>query len=744
MKKLIFFCCLLLICFVAFRTCDGHEGVGHNDSNFDRPNPPKSPITLSTSKAPITSLPTNVQDYTIMFYSLDNLFDTTNDVGVNDSEFTPLGAKRWNFTKYSRKLSNLGRVISGVKAENSVFPAVIGVSEVENKGVLRNLASLPELASAKYQIVHFNSPDKRGMDCAFLYRADLFSLQGSRPYSVIAKSNRMDLATGRVVPYLTRDIVTMWGTLHGEKFFFMCNYWPSRYGGASKSSYSRCAAAAVARHIKDSLLVNEPQTKIVIMGDLNDNPSDTSVKRILGTSSLTVNLTGDKLYNPFESLYKKGYGTSCFQDKWYLFDQIIVSANLIQQQNKGLQIVPSSKGNYGQVYKMPFMLTSTGRFKGYPLPTWNRNKFLYGYSDRLPVYINLQVKASKRVKTPVEKPISSSEKRSFKKHTVMFYSVENLFDTIDTPGVSDSEFTPTSSKRWNTAKYKKKLQNLERVIYGVTRQSRSFPIVVGISEIENRAVLKDLLREPKMAMANYHIAHYDSPDKRGLDVAFFYRPDMFKLEGSRPYAVRPKSNRIDPVTGRMLPYLTRDVLAMWGEVDGEKVFFMCNYWPSRYGGAKKSAPARVAAASVVRHITDSLAVNEPATKVVIMGDMNDDPRDASMTEVLGAAGNAENLPAQGLFNPFYQIHKDGYGTLCYRGNWNLFDNIIVSNNLVNAEAGKLKIIQSKKGYYGYIYKKRFMMTPRGKYKGYPLRTWSGTNFLNGYSDHLPVYIHLQL
>ncbi len=331
-----------------------------------------------------------------------------------------------------------------------------------------------------------------------------------------------------------------------------------------------------------------------------------------------------------------------------------------------------------------------------------------------------------------------------KKHTVMFYNFENLFDTIDTPDVSDSEFTPTSSKKWNTAKYKKKLHNLERVIYGVTRQNRSFPIVVGISEIENRGVLEDLLMEPKMAKANYQIAHFDSPDKRGIDVAFFYRPDQFELEGSRPYAVQPESDRRDRETGELVPYLTRDVLAMWGKVDGEKVFFMCNHWPSRYGGAKKSAPARAAAAQVVRHITDSLAVNEPATKVVIMGDMNDDPRDASMSEVLGAAASPTNLPAQGLFNPFYQIHKDGYGTLCYRGNWNLFDNIIVSNNLVNDAAGKLKIVPSKKGYYGYIYKKRFMMTPRGQYKGYPLRTWSGTNFLNGYSDHLPVYIHLQV
>ncbi len=332
-----------------------------------------------------------------------------------------------------------------------------------------------------------------------------------------------------------------------------------------------------------------------------------------------------------------------------------------------------------------------------------------------------------------------------KVHTVMFYNCENLFDTIDTPHVNDSEFTPTSPKHWNTAKYTKKLHNLERVILGVATTNHNFPTVIGVSEIENRGVLEDLLAQPKLAKkTNYQIAHYDSPDRRGIDCAFFYRPDRFEMQGSRPFAVHLVSNRVNPETGDTIPYLTRDILAMWGKMDGEKVFFMCNHWPSRYGGAVKSSPSREAAAAVVRHIVDSLAVNEPATKVVIMGDLNDDPRDKSISVVLGAAGNPTSLPAEGLFNPFFQIHKDGYGTLCYRGNWNLFDNIIVSNNLVNAKAGTLKIIPSKQGYYGYIFKKRFMMTPRGQYKGYPLRTWSGTNFLNGYSDHLPVYIHLKV
>lgn len=322
-----------------------------------------------------------------------------------------------------------------------------------------------------------------------------------------------------------------------------------------------------------------------------------------------------------------------------------------------------------------------------------------------------------------------------KRYTALFYNVENLFDTIQDPTIYDTEFIPSGNKEWNSAKYNKKLDNLEKLFYSIAQQNKAYPTVIGVSEVENRNVLEDIASLEKLLPANYQICHYDGPDARGVDVAFFYRPDQFKYEGSE--SIKAK------IPGARENFRTRDLLTMWGKIDGEDCFFLVSHWPSRRGGQSASAFLREGLASQIKGICDSVLRANPATKIVVMGDFNDDPGDKSVSECLGAKLNKNKLEPTDLFNPFWQMHRDGYGTLVYNDLWNLFDNIVVSSNLVNGPKGTLQLWKPKKAdYYGNIFKAEFLFQKEGQYKGYPLRTYVGNNFQGGWSDHLPVYIFL--
>lgn len=321
-----------------------------------------------------------------------------------------------------------------------------------------------------------------------------------------------------------------------------------------------------------------------------------------------------------------------------------------------------------------------------------------------------------------------------KPYKVVFYNLENLFDTINDPNKNDEEYLPEGERKWTTYRYNQKLHNMERVLFDVALQDKNFPVVIGVSEIENRLVLEDLLAQPKLAKANYRIVHFDSPDRRGVDCAFFYRPNQFQLEGSEAHRIsfpgRPN-------------FLTRDLVAMWGKIEGEPFYFIVSHWPSRLGGKERSQYSRDFVAAKCKHICDSVRTVNPNTKVVIMGDFNDDATDASVVEVLGAKGNIKKLKANDMFNPFNAMLKAGYGTLAYRDSWNLFDNIVVSENLATGSTGALKI-QKKEGakFYGNIFTAPYMIQKEGQYKNYPLRSFVGSNFQNGYSDHFPVYIYI--
>lgn len=321
-----------------------------------------------------------------------------------------------------------------------------------------------------------------------------------------------------------------------------------------------------------------------------------------------------------------------------------------------------------------------------------------------------------------------------KPYKVMFYNFENLFDTINDPGVLDDEFTPDAPKRWNTTKYTRKLANLERVLFDIAAADQNFPVVIGVSEVENRSVMEDVIAQPKLAAGNYRIVHYDSPDARGIDVGFYYRPDLFKLEGSAA---------IPFVMPGMPDFKTRDFVTMWGTIDEEPFFFLVSHWPSRLGGKSASEAKRMAAATQVRHIVDSVLTANPATKVVVMGDLNDDATDRSIIEGLRAKGRISEVGEGDMFNPFIGVFKAGYGTLAYRDEWNLFDNIIVSENLATGSTGALRLqpIGDTK-FYGGIFRRPYMIQKEGQYKGYPLRAFVGNDFQGGFSDHLPVYIYI--
>lgn len=323
-----------------------------------------------------------------------------------------------------------------------------------------------------------------------------------------------------------------------------------------------------------------------------------------------------------------------------------------------------------------------------------------------------------------------------KPYKVVFYNLENFFDLENDPDVLDDEFTPDGPKKWTQDKYDKKLSNIEKVFFNIAAIDKSYPVVIGVCEVENRNVLEDIVATRKLSPANYHIVHYDSPEIRGVDAAFLYRPDVLQLEGSK--AIRT-------VIPSLPNFKTRDIVTMWGKIDHEDFFFMVAHWPSRLGGKEVSAFKRIAVGRQMRHIADSVRALRPATKVVMMGDFNDDPTDESVAgeKGIGAKIKAKEVRPEDYYAPNAALLKAGYGTLAYGDAWNIFDNMIVSGNLIDGNSDGLKLRKAERSkFYGNIFKRHYMVQKEGQFKGYPLRTYVGNNFQGGFSDHFPVYIYI--
>lgn len=325
----------------------------------------------------------------------------------------------------------------------------------------------------------------------------------------------------------------------------------------------------------------------------------------------------------------------------------------------------------------------------------------------------------------------SQTEKEYKINTIAFYNLENLFDYENDSITFDDDRTPEGKDHWTKETYEAKLMNMAKVISEIGKDITSTsPALIGVSEIENRRVLEDLLNQETLVNKDYGIVHFDSPDRRGIDVALLYQKKLFTPTNYKAYELiiyddQDRSKRV----------YTRDQLLVSGMLDGEKINVIVNHWPSRSGGEERSRPKRIKAAELNKHIMDSLFSEDPYAKIITMGDLNDDPVSPSIKDVLKTKGKRENMKVKELYNPMEDMYKKGMGTLAYRDAWNLFDQIIISTELTK------KDYSSYRFYKAGIFNKNYLATPRGQYKGYPFRSFVN-GYTGGYSDHFPVYIYL--
>jgi len=321
-----------------------------------------------------------------------------------------------------------------------------------------------------------------------------------------------------------------------------------------------------------------------------------------------------------------------------------------------------------------------------------------------------------------------SQDKKFTVAAIGFYNQENLFDTIHSPGVNDYEFTPEGIKKWNGTKYWKKIENMS---YAISKLAREYcpegPAVLGVSEIENRSVLEDLVHSKNLKSIGYKIVHYDSPEARGVDVALLYNPKLFTLTSSRAIKFTMPNDTA---------FKSRDQLLVNGLLLGEPVHFIVCHWPSRRNGEKASRYLRQAAAELSKSIIDSLLKKEPQAKVILMGDLNDDPFNIPIKETLRARKDPEDVKPGDMFNPMWRILDKGIGSLGYRGEWNLFDQLILTPAYLGTDRSTLKFWKAE------VFNRDFLIQQEGPYKGYPWRSFSGDTFIEGYSDHFPTLVYL--
>lgn len=327
-------------------------------------------------------------------------------------------------------------------------------------------------------------------------------------------------------------------------------------------------------------------------------------------------------------------------------------------------------------------------------------------------------------------------------HVIGFYNLENLFDIYNDPAHNDEEFLPEGKNKWTAAKYQKKVGNMARVIRAMHDDNGCWHTVLGVSEIENRLVLEDLVSDPQIAAANYQIVHYDGPDRRGVDVALLYDPAKFKYLDSEsiPFTFEGSKVKITLDQAGQDNFRTRDVLMVHGLIDDEHFAIYVCHLPSRLGG--KGGDLRSRGAEIIYNHARQMERKYRGLKVVVMGDMNDNPTDESQTVWLhGREEISTRMLREDFFNPFISMLKDGFGSLAYRGKWNIYDIIQVNYYLAAAPYGGLKIQPVVKNkYYGRIFHKPFMIQQSGQYKGQPFRTFSNGAFVGGFSDHFPTYI----
>lgn len=311
---------------------------------------------------------------------------------------------------------------------------------------------------------------------------------------------------------------------------------------------------------------------------------------------------------------------------------------------------------------------------------------------------------------------------------IVTYNVENLFDTKDDPDKIDDDFLPWGMYKWNQERYQTKLKRIFKVLSNVSEWE--YPGIIALTEVENRTVLEDLINATPFAESDYGIIHEESPDARGIDVAMLYRRSIF----------RPISHEAIPVKMPNDPgFKTRDILYVQGLVHhSDTLHFFVAHFPSRRGGEAESEPKRILAASVLRAKCDSILSHQPQAKIIITGDFNDDPANASMSETLRGKATLEGAQPGDFFNMMYDAYKKGYGTYKFQSSWNMLDQYVISPALLNPENSIYTTEHS-----AYIFQPDWLSVKDDAHPGMkPNRTYSGPNYLGGYSDHYPIYMDI--
>lgn len=326
--------------------------------------------------------------------------------------------------------------------------------------------------------------------------------------------------------------------------------------------------------------------------------------------------------------------------------------------------------------------------------------------------------------------VAISQSSSYKIRTVAFYNLENLFDTTNDTLIFDDDRTPEGKDNWTQERYERKLLQMSRVISEIgSDKTGNSPDILGICEVENLRVIKDLIHQEALRNKGYEIIHYDSPDERGIDVALLYKKSAFVPTSTA-------SHRLLLLNEEQERNYTRDQLVVGGMLDGEQLFFLVNHWPSRSGGEARSRPNRIAAAQLNKQIIDSLQRLDEQAKIISMGDFNDDPTNDSFKKILQTKGKIKKLEKGELYNPMERLYKKGVGSLAYRDNWNLFDQLFITEALLEKTDEKYHFWKAS------VFTAPYLVTQKGTYKGYPLRTYAGGAYTGGYSDHFPVYLYL--
>jgi len=311
-------------------------------------------------------------------------------------------------------------------------------------------------------------------------------------------------------------------------------------------------------------------------------------------------------------------------------------------------------------------------------------------------------------------------------YRMAFYNVENLFDLVNAPDKADDEFTPEGKKEWTAERYQKKLNDLAKVI-----ETMGYPAIIGLCEVENELVLKDLTQRTSLKNYGYKIVHYESPDFRGIDVALIYMESLFEVQKSKVISINFPKEIVED-------YTTRDILQVSGTFRGkETLHIFVNHWPSRRGGLTESEPKRVYVSTQLRKATNQIFENDPKANIIITGDFNDEPDNNSVRYTLNALPTTEPLSSQQLYNCSYTQDQTGAGSYNYRGNWNMLDQFIVSTTLLDGSC-KLQAQEAQ------TFQQDWMMYQDKKNGATPNKTYGGPNYYGGYSDHLPVYLDLKV